>query len=160
MSSAMTITMSSAHYPTFPSLHLRHNSFFNPSVALPMLQLILQPFCCFTYVTVHSPTLLLLLLHRKLILQSLRHFTYTITHSPTLVALPTLQLILQPFHCFTYFTAHSTTLPPLHIRHGHFTYVTWRTGHGKFYKLLVVKQELGSYIEPGDLHRPYANTST
>ena len=27
MSSAMTITMSYAHSPTFPSLHLRHNSF-------------------------------------------------------------------------------------------------------------------------------------
>ena len=56
---------SSAHSPTFPSLHLRHNSFSNPSVALPTSQLILQPFRCFTYVTAHSPTLLpLLLIHR------------------------------------------------------------------------------------------------
>ena len=47
--------MSSAHSPSFPSLHLRHNSFSNPSVALPTSQLILQPFRCFTYVTVHSP---------------------------------------------------------------------------------------------------------
>ena len=58
MSSAVTITMNSAHSPTFPSLHLRHNSFSNPSVALPKSQLILQPFRCFTYVTVHYPTLL------------------------------------------------------------------------------------------------------
>ena len=55
-----------AHCPNFPSLHLRHNSFSNPSVALPTSQLILQPFRCFTYVTVHSPTLLSLLLRHKL----------------------------------------------------------------------------------------------
>ena len=35
------------------------------SVALPTSQLILQPFHFFTYVTVHSPTLLSLLLHHK-----------------------------------------------------------------------------------------------
>ena len=52
--------------PNFLSLHLRHNSFFNPSVALPTSQLILQPFCCFTYVTAHSPTLLSLLLRHRL----------------------------------------------------------------------------------------------
>ena len=55
----------SAHSPTFPSLHLRHNSFSNPSVTLPMPQLILQRFCCFTYITVHSPTLLSLLLRHS-----------------------------------------------------------------------------------------------
>ena len=59
-------TMSSAHSPTFPSLHLRHNSFSNPSVDLPTSQLILQHFRCFTCVTVHSPTLLSLLLRHKL----------------------------------------------------------------------------------------------
>ena len=42
------------------------NSFSNPSVALPTSQLILQPFRCCTYVTVHSPTLLSLLLRHKL----------------------------------------------------------------------------------------------
>ena len=52
--------------PTFPSLHLRHNSFSKPSVPLPTSQLILQSFRCFTYVTVHSPTLLSLLLRHKL----------------------------------------------------------------------------------------------
>ena len=40
-----------AHSPTFPSLHLRHNSFSNPSVALSTSQPILQPFRCFSYVT-------------------------------------------------------------------------------------------------------------
>ena len=58
--------ISRAHSPTFQSLNLRHNSFSNPSVALPTSQLILQPFRCFTYVTVHSPTLLSLLLRHKL----------------------------------------------------------------------------------------------
>ena len=46
--------MSRTHSPTFPSLHLRHNSFSNPSVALPMSQLILQPFFLFSYVTSSS----------------------------------------------------------------------------------------------------------
>ena len=64
-------TYVTAHSPTFPSLHLRHSSIYNPSVALPMSQLILQPFRCFTYVTAHSPTLLSLpLCHR--------FFTYVI----------------------------------------------------------------------------------
>ena len=40
------------------SLHLRHSSFSNTSVALPTSQLILQSIRCFTYVTGHSPTLL------------------------------------------------------------------------------------------------------
>ena len=40
---------SSAHSPTFPSLHLRHNSFSNPSVAFPTSQLILKPLSCSTY---------------------------------------------------------------------------------------------------------------
>ena len=42
------------------------SSFFNFSVSLPMSQLILQPFRRFTYVTVHSPTLLSLLPRHKL----------------------------------------------------------------------------------------------
>ena len=33
MSSAMTISMSSAHSSTFPTLHLHHSSFSNPSIA-------------------------------------------------------------------------------------------------------------------------------
>ena len=50
---------------TFPSLHLRHSSFSNPSAALHTSQLILQSFRCFTYVATRSLTLLsLLLCHR------------------------------------------------------------------------------------------------
>ena len=37
------------------SLHLRHSSFSNLSVASPKSQLILRPFRCFTYVTGTSP---------------------------------------------------------------------------------------------------------
>ena len=46
--------MSSAHSPTFPSLHLSHNSFSNTSVASPTSQFILQPFFRFSYVTSSS----------------------------------------------------------------------------------------------------------
>ena len=48
--------MSSAHSPIFPSLHLRHSSFSNPSVALPKSQFFLQPFFRFSYVTGSSLT--------------------------------------------------------------------------------------------------------
>ena len=58
--------MSCGHSPTFPSLHLRHNSFSSPSVASATSQLILQPSRCFTYVTAHSSTLLSLLLRHRL----------------------------------------------------------------------------------------------
>ena len=44
----------SQHYPTLPSLYLRHSSFSNPSVALPTSQFILQPFFPFSYVTSSS----------------------------------------------------------------------------------------------------------
>ena len=77
--------------PIFPSLHLRHSSFWfsNLSVTSPTSQLILQPFRCFTYVTAHSPTLPLLYL---------RHNSFS---NPSVVS-PTSQLILQPFFCFSY----------------------------------------------------------
>ena len=52
--------------PSFPSLHLRHSSFSNPSLALPTSQVILQHFRCFTYDTAHSPTLLSLLLRHRI----------------------------------------------------------------------------------------------
>ena len=102
-----------AHSLRFPSVHLRHNSFFNPSVALPTSQLIPQPFRCFTS-------------------QPFRHFTYVTTHSPTFpslylrhssfsnpsVASPTSQLILQPFFRLSYVTGSSVTSsgePPMVI---------------------------------------------
>ena len=120
----MTITMSSAHFPTYPSLHLRHSSFFNRSVALPTSQLTLQLFRCFTNITVHSLTLISLLLRHKLILQHFRHFTYVTTHSPTLLSLylrhssfsnssvasPTSQFILQSFFRFSYVTSSFSNL--------------------------------------------------
>ena len=58
------------HSPTLPSLHLRHNSFSNPSLASPTSQLILQPFRSFTYVTDHSLTLLSPLLRHRFSLTS------------------------------------------------------------------------------------------
>ena len=45
-----------AHFPTLPSLHLRHSSFSNSSVALPTSQLILQPFFSSSYITGSSLT--------------------------------------------------------------------------------------------------------
>ena len=41
-----------------PSLHLRHRSFYNPTVASPTPHLILQPSRCIIYVTAHSSTIL------------------------------------------------------------------------------------------------------
>ena len=104
----MTITTSSAHSPSFQSLHLHHSSFSNPSLALPTSQLILQHFPRFTYITAHSPTLPLLYLH---------HSSFS---NPSL-ALPMSQLILQPFPHFTYVTAHSPTLPSLYLCHSSFS---------------------------------------
>ena len=49
-------TYVTTHYPTLPSLYLRHSSFPNPSVASPTSQLILQPFFRFSYVTGFSLT--------------------------------------------------------------------------------------------------------
>ena len=97
--------MSRAYSPTFLSLHLRHNSFSNPSVALPTSQLILQPFHCLTYVTSFS-----LNSHGELC-----------SFSNLSVTSPTSKLILQPFRRFTYVTAHSPILPLLHLRHSWFS---------------------------------------
>ena len=68
----------SAHSPTFPSRHLRHISFSNSSVALPMSQLILQSFRCITYVTAHSPTHLSLLLRHRFF----TYVTWRAAHEP------------------------------------------------------------------------------
>ena len=98
--------MSRAYSPTFPPLHLRHNSFSNPSVdeqssfsnlsvTSPTLQLILQPFRRLIYVTAHSPTLPLL---------HLRHSSFS---KPSFVS---------PKLC-----------------HRLFTYVMWRAVHGLTY---------------------------
>ena len=120
-------------------------SFSNLSVTSPTSQVFLQPFCRFTYITTHSPTLLLLHLC-QFILQPFFHFSYIATsslnsyssaHSPTFlslhlshnsfskpsVALPTSQLFLQPFCCFTYVSSFSNpsfvslTSQVLHLIH-------------------------------------------
>ena len=89
-------TYVTAHPPTFPLLHLRHDSFSTPSVTLPTSQLILQLFRYFTYVTTHSPTLpSLYLCHSSFFNSS--------------VASPTSQLILQSFFRFSYVTSSSLT---------------------------------------------------
>ena len=110
-----------AHSPVLALLHLRHSSFSNPpftsstSQALPLIhlvsrpwypvvptsQLILQPLRCFTYVTVHSPILLSLLL-----------LTSSSLNSPG-------EPLIIPGG--TYVTAHSPTLALLHIRHTSFS---------------------------------------
>ena len=123
--------------PTFPSLHLLHSSFSNPSVALPTSQLILQPFRCFmsrahsptfpsfTYVTTRCPTLPSLYLRHSSFSNLFPHFTYVTAHSRTLpsrylrhssfanpsVASPTSQLILQSFFPFSCVTGFSLTSP-------------------------------------------------
>ena len=104
------------------SVHLRHNSFSNPSVALPTSQFIIQPFRCFTYVTAHSPALISLLLRHRLF----TYVTWRAAHelcsfSNLFVTSPTSKLILQPFRRFTYVTAHSPILPFLHVRHSSFS---------------------------------------
>ena len=55
-----------AHSPTLPPLHLLHSPFYNPSVASPMSQLILQTFRRLTYVTGHFTNLPLLHLRHRL----------------------------------------------------------------------------------------------
>ena len=84
--------------PSFPSLHLRHSSLSDPSLALPTSQLILQPFRCFTYIRAHSPTLPSLYLRHNLF-------------SNSSVASPTSQIILQPFFRLSYVTGFSLTSP-------------------------------------------------
>ena len=61
-------------------------------------ELILQPFCHFTYVTTHSPTLPSLYL---------RHGSF----SNSSVASPTSRFILQPFFRFSYVTSSSLNSP-------------------------------------------------
>ena len=124
---------SSAHSPTFASLHLRHSLFSNLSVTSPTSQLILQSLRHFTYVTAHSPTFPSL---------HLRHSSFS---NPS-VALPTSQLILQPFRCFPYVTAHSPTLLSLLVRHRLFTYVTWRAAHGfRDINLITFNMQISKY---------------
>ena len=92
----------------YRDIDIQQSSFSNLSITSPTSQIILQPFCHFTYITVHSPTLLLL---------HLRHSSFS---NPS-VASPTSQFILQPFHHFTYITTHSPTLLSLYLHHSSFS---------------------------------------
>ena len=95
---------------------IRHSSFFNPSVALPTLQLICKPsvawptpeliiqsFRCFAYDTAYSPTLPSLYLRHSSFSNLFRHLTCITAHSPTL-----------PSHYLR--DSSSPNLPLLHLR--------------------------------------------
>ena len=105
--------MSRTHFPIFPPLHLRHNSFSNPSVASPM-------FSSFSNPSFASPTSQALhLIH--LASRSCHSFINEQSSFCNLsVTSSTSQLILQPFRRFTYVTAHSPTLPLLQLCHSSF----------------------------------------
>ena len=89
------------------------------------VELILQPFRHFTYITAHSPTIPLLHLRHssfsnpsvasptsQFFLQTFRRISYVKPHSPfTFVAITTSQLTLQPFHRFSYVTSSSIISP-------------------------------------------------
>ena len=106
-------TYVTAHSPILPLLHLRHNSFSNPSIVLSTPQLILPN---------------LPLLH-------LRHSSFSNPSfaSPTSQALNLIhlanhpwcaslaELIPQPLRHFSYVTTHSPTLPSLYVRHTSFS---------------------------------------
>ena len=77
---------------------IQQSSFSNLSVTSPMSQLILQPFCCFTYITAHSPTLPSLYVGHS-------------SFSKPSIASPTSQIILQSFFRFSYVTGSSLTSP-------------------------------------------------
>ena len=112
-------------------LENEQSSFSNSSVTSPASQLILKPFCCFTYITVHSPTFPSLhLCHR--------HFTCVTGISP----------LSQAFHlCHRHFTS-VTGISPLsqafHLCHRHFTHVTWRGAHDKIRQWNKIKKKIRS----------------
>ena len=106
------------------------NVMSQPSTIDPTSQLILHPFRRFTYITAHSPTLLLLhLRHSSFSNPSFASPTSQVLHLIHLtssffnlsITSPTSQLILQPVLRFTYVTAHSPTLPLLHLLHSSFS---------------------------------------
>ena len=103
-------TYVTAHSPTLQSLYLRHNSFSNPSVALPTSQLVLQSFRCFTYATAHSPTLLSLLLRHRLF----TYVTWRAAHG-TLVATEAFQKQIKRVKPSQY-TVHAFICLPLWIQ--------------------------------------------
>ena len=113
MSKAHCIVDSSAHSPSFQSLHLRRSSFWfsNLSVTSPTSLFILQTFRRFTYVTALSPTLPFF---------HLRHGSF----SNSSFASPMWQVLdfcsFSNLCHFTYVTTYSPTLPSLYLRHSSF----------------------------------------
>ena len=87
--------MSRAHSPAFLSLHLRHNSFSNPSVTLPTSQLVLQRFHHSSTSELIFPTILSLYLC---------HNSFS---NPSVSS----QLTLEPFFRFSYVTGSSLMSP-------------------------------------------------
>ena len=122
-------TYVTAHSPTLLSLHLRHSSFSNPSSASLTSQLILKLLSLHLHHSSFSKLPSLHLRHSLFSKPSSASFTSQLILK-LFVASPTSQLIFQPFRRFTYVTAHCSTLTSLYLRHGHFTYVTWRAAHG------------------------------
>ena len=82
-------TYVTAHSPTLPPLYLHHSSFYNPSIASPTSQIILQTFCHFIYATAHSITLPPLHLRH-------RSFYNSYVASPTSQVLHVLHLTSRP----------------------------------------------------------------
>ena len=70
-------------------------SFSNLSVTSPTSQLILQPFCRFTYVRAHSPTLPLLSLHHS-------SFSNSSFASPSSQALDLIHLMSRPYKSWSF----------------------------------------------------------
>ena len=98
-------TYATTHFPTIPSLYLRHSSFSNPSIVTPTPQFILQPSFRLSYVTSYS----------------LNSPDEQSSFSNLSVTSPTSQFILKLFRRFTYVTAHSPILPLLHLCHSSFS---------------------------------------
>ena len=152
-------------HSSFPSLHLRHSSFSNPSfsnlsVASPTSQLILQPSLRFTYVADHSPTLLL---------HYLRHSSFSNPSfaSPTSQALHLRRAGSRP--CLRHYLSHSPSFPSLHLRHGSFSNpsvalpasqiilqpfrcFTYVTAHSPTLLSLLLRHRLFTYVAPGTAH--------
>ena len=85
---------------------LRHNSFSKHYVALPTSQLILQPFRCSTYVTVHSSTLLSLLLRHRIF----TYFTWRDAHAGLSYLIFNIRLTFWS-NLFSFLSDISPTLP-------------------------------------------------
>ena len=143
---AFDVSQSPLH-PNFPSLHLRHNSFSNPSVALPshssfsnhsVIPLRNSSFSNPSFASPMSQTLhlihlasrpcprtfiiyLLSIYHNHLCIPTFLHFTYVTTHSPTLPSLYLVTAHSPTIPLFIYVTVHSPTLLSLLLCHKLFT---------------------------------------